>query len=181
MNLNIGLDDRMEENFIQITSQVKQYLSTNFELHSALILLVLGMLAGFMLYHMIIVNYKNYRVKRTFQSGRIAETAAVKFLRSRGYKILASQLREEVTIYVDGAMEKSIVRADYLVRRRWKVYVVEVKSGQQGNIKIPAIRRQLLEYYMVYQPNGILLLDMEHQNLQEIRFACTEQKSRRRR
>ena len=145
------------------------------------ILLVLGIVAGMVLYHLVVINYKNYRVKRTFKSGRIAENAAVKFLRSRGYKILASQLREDVIIYIDGEAEKSIVRADYLVRRGWKLYVVEVKSGQQGNAKLPAIRRQLLEYHMVYQPDGILLLDMEHKNLQEIRFAYTNGKSIRRR
>ena len=135
------------------------------------VILLIGVFAGMILYHLVVINYKNYRVKRTFKSGRIAENAAVKFLRSHGYKILASQLREEVIIYVDGEAEKSIVRADYLVRRGWKLYVVEVKSGQQGNAKLPSIRRQLLEYYMVYQPDGILLLDMEHKNLQEIRFA----------
>ena len=145
------------------------------------VLLFIGVFAGMILYHLVVINYKNYRVKRTFKSGRIAETAAVKFLRSHGYKILASQLREDVIIYVDGEAEKSIVRADYLVRRGWKLYVVEVKSGQQGNAKLPAIRRQLLEYHMVYQPDGILLLDMEHKNLQEIRFAYGDGKSFRRR
>ena len=141
------------------------------------VILLIGVFAGMILYHLVVINYKNYRVKRTFKSGRIAENAAVKFLRSHGYKILASQLREEVIIYVDGEAEKSIVRADYLVRRGWKLYVVEVKSGQQGNAKLPAIRRQLLEYYMVYQPDGILLLDMEHKNLQEIRFAYGDGKA----
>lgn len=159
----------------------KQVLYTEHDFVAVVILLLIGAAAGMILYHLIVINYKNYRVKRIFKSGRIAETAAVKFLRSRGYKILASQLREEVLIYVDGEAEKSIVRADYLVRRGWKLYVVEVKSGQQGNARLPAIRRQLLEYHMVYQPDGILLLDMEHKNLQEIRFAYADGKSVRRR
>ena len=155
----------------QVLAQLQQYLYNQQELAVAVILLLFGGIGGMMLYHIVVINYKNHRVKQTFKHGRIAENAAVKFLRSRGYKVLASQLREDVVIYVDGEAEKSIVRADYLVRRRWKLYVVEVKSGQQGNAKLPAIRRQLLEYYLVYQPDGILLLDMEHKNLQEIRFA----------
>lgn len=166
---------------VQIISQIKQSLYAEQELAGIVILLLIGAVTGMILYHLVVINYKNYRVKRTFKSGRIAETAAVKFLRSRGYKILASQLREEVIIYVDGEAEKSVVRADYLVRRGWKLYVVEVKSGQQGNARLPAIRRQLLEYHMVYQPDGILLLDMEHKNLQEIRFAYAGSKSARRR
>ena len=166
---------------LNLVSQLGQLISNKQNIMAVAVLLLFGVLTGMILYHLAVINYKNFRVKRTFKSGRIAENAAVKFLRSHGYKILASQLREEVIIYVDGETEKSIVRADYLVRRGWKLYVVEVKSGQQGNAKLPAIRRQLLEYYMVYQPDGILLLDMEHKNLQEIRFACTDGKPVRRR
>ena len=165
----------------QIRESLAQLLAAEQELAVMALLLLIGVIAGMILYHLVVINYKNYRVKRTFKSGRIAENAAVKFLRSHGYKILASQLREEVVVYVDGEAEKSVVRADYLVRRGWKLYVVEVKSGQQGNAKLPAIRRQLLEYYMVYQPDGILLLDMEHKNLQEIRFAYADGRPVRRR
>ena len=166
---------------IQAIEYLQTLLCAGGDIAVLAVILLIGVFAGMILYHLVVINYKNYRVKRTFKSGRIAENAAVKFLRSHGYKILASQLREEVIIYVDGEAEKSIVRADYLVRRGWKLYVVEVKSGQQGNAKLPSIRRQLLEYYMVYQPDGILLLDMEHKNLQEIRFAYTNGKSIRRR
>ncbi len=161
----------------EVLTHLQQYLYSGQDFAAAVILLALGSVGGMMLYHMVVVNYKNHRVKKAFKRGRIAENVAVKFLRNRGYKILASQLREDVVIYVDGEAEKSIVRADYLVRRGWKLYVVEVKSGQQGNAKLPAIRRQLLEYHMVYQPDGILLLDMEHKNLQEIRFSYANDKT----
>lgn len=166
---------------LEMMAQLELFLTTEQSWMPLAVSLLIGGIAGMIVYHLVIINYKNYRVKKTFKSGRIAETAAVKFLRSHGYKILASQLREEVVIYVDGEAEQSVVRADYLVRRGWKLYVVEVKSGQQGNARLPAIRRQLLEYYMVYQPDGILLLDMEHKNLQEIRFAYTDGRPIRRR
>ena len=165
---------------IQGLQEIQQYLYAEQSIAVAVILIVLGSLTGMFLYHFVVINYKNFRVKRTFKSGRIAENAAVKFLRSHGYTILASQLREDVTIYVDDDAETSIVRADYLVRCGWKLYVVEVKSGQQGNAKLPAIRRQLLEYYMVYQPDGILLLDMQNKNLQKIRFAYAGDKKHHR-
>ena len=91
-------------------------------------------------------------------------------------QFLAAQLQETIVVYVDGQPEKITVRADFLVRRGWKTYIVEVKSGQQGSIRLPNVRRQLLEYKLVYQPDGILLLDMEHHTLQEIRFSYPDKK-----
>ena len=46
-------------------------------------------------------------------------------------------------------------------------------------MRLPNVRRQLLEYKLVYQPDGILLLDMEHHNLQEIRFAYGAQRRKK--
>lgn len=140
------------------------------------LLLLASMLAGGLLYRCLFICCRNWRMHRRFKKGAAAEKNAVKFLRHRGYKIIAAQLEETITVYVDGEPQKSKVRADFLVRKGWKKYIVEVKSGQQGTVRLPNVRRQLLEYKLVYQPDGILLLDMEHRNLQEIRFAYTKPK-----
>lgn len=150
-------------------------LTTN----SLWLLLGISLVAGGVVYQCVSAGYRKWRMKRRFKRGEIAEKNAVKFLRHRGYKILAAQLQETIVVYVDGQPEKSTVRADFLVRKGWKKYIVEVKSGQQGTVKLPNVRRQLLEYKLVYQPDGILLLDMEHRNLQEIRFAYPRRSSRR--
>lgn len=134
------------------------------------------LLLGGLIYHFVTSCYRNWNINRRFKRGAVAEKNAVKFLRHHGYKILAAQLEETITVYVDGQPQKSKVRADFLVKRGWKKYIVEVKSGQQGTVKLPNVRRQLLEYKLVYQPDGVLLLDMEHRNLQEIRFAYTKPK-----
>jgi hypothetical protein len=57
------------------------------------------------------------------------------------------------------------------ILKRGKVFVVEVKSGE----KIPYItnretRRQMLEYYLAYQPCGILLLNMKNKTISEVKF-----------
>lgn len=138
-----------------------------------------GMVAGGLCYRLCSGCYRNWRMNRRFQRGEAAERKAVKFLRRRGYRIVAAQLAETITVYVDGEPQKSTVRADFLVRKGWKTYIVEVKSGQQGTVRLPNVRRQLLEYKLVYRPDGVLLLDMEHHTLQEIRFAYGHIRRRR--
>lgn len=146
--------------------------------HELWLLLAVSLIAGGMVYQCAAAGYRNWKIRRRFRRGEIAEKNAVKFLRHRGYRILAAQLQETIVVYVDGIPQKSTVRADFLVRRGWKTYIVEVKSGQQGTVRLPHVRRQLLEYKLVYQPDGILLLDMEHRDLQEIRFAYPRRKRR---
>ena len=143
------------------------------------VLVLLAFFTGALLYRSLWMLWRRWRTNLRFRRGAQAEKQAAKFLRRRGYKIIAAQLSEPILIYVDGEPQKSMVRADFLVRRRWKTYIVEVKSGQQGTVRLPNVRRQLLEYKLVYQPDGILLLDMEHHNLQEIRFAYGAQRRKK--
>ena len=138
------------------------------------LLVLVGMLAGGIGYRFLSTVYRNWRMNRRFKRGEVAEKKAVKFLHRQGYRILAAQLEETITVYVDGVPQKSKVRADFFVRKGRKTYIVEVKSGQQGTVRLPYVRRQLLEYKLVYQPDGVLLLDMEHHTLQEIQFAYTD-------
>ena len=63
------------------------------------------------------------------------------------------------------------MRIDYLVKKRGKVYVVEVKSGEKTSyITNRETRRQMLEYYFAYQPKGILLLNMKNKSISEVKF-----------
>jgi len=63
------------------------------------------------------------------------------------------------------------VRADYLLRKGNKTYVAEVKTGNQAaSILQPHTRRQLLEYYLVYRPRAVLLIDGEEGKIEEVVF-----------
>lgn len=139
-------------------------------------IVIICMVAGGVLYRCLWGLCRKWKVNRRFRRGLQAEKNAIRFLRHRGYQILAAQLQETIVVYVDGQPEKITVRADFWCCRGWKTYIVEVKSGQQGSIRLPNVRRQLLEYKLVYQPDGILLLDMEHHTLQEIRFSYPDKK-----
>ena len=74
-------------------------------------------------------------------------------------------------MFVDGKRLEYDVRADLLVSRRWRTYVVEVKTGKSApNPKATATRRQLREYAAIYQVDGLLLADMSAGELREVRF-----------
>ena len=111
------------------------------------------------------------RLKKRFSKSRQAEKEAEKILRKNGYTIIDAQKSKPLLMTIGNRIHRYLVRIDYLVRKRGKVFVVEVKSGE----KIPYItnretRRQMLEYYLAYQPCGILLLNMKNKNISEVKF-----------
>lgn len=111
------------------------------------------------------------RLKQRFSKSRQAEKEAEKILRKKGYVIIEVQKCKPLLITIGDKIHRYLVRIDYLVRKRGKVYVVEVKSGE----KIPYItnretRRQMLEYYLAYQPSGIILLNMKNKSISEVKF-----------
>ena len=111
------------------------------------------------------------RLKKRFSKSRQAEKEAEKVLKKNGYVIIDAQKSKPLLITIGDKIHRYLVRIDYLVRKRGKVFVVEVKSGE----KIPYItnretRRQMLEYYLAYQPYGILLLNMKNKIISEVKF-----------
>ncbi len=114
---------------------------------------------------------KSKRLRQRFSKSRQAEKEAEKILRKNGYTIIDIQKSKPLLITIGDKIHRYLVRIDYLARKRGKVYVVEVKSGE----KIPYItnretRRQMLEYYLAYQPSGILLLNMKNKSISEVKF-----------
>jgi len=111
------------------------------------------------------------KIQKRFNKGRKAEKAAEKILTKNGYTIIETQKSKSLLVTIGDKLHHYIVRIDYLVKKRGKIYVVEVKSGD----KIPYItnretRRQMLEYYLAFQPRGILLLNMKNKSISEVRF-----------
>ena len=111
------------------------------------------------------------RLRKRFSKSRQAEKEAEKILKKNGYAIIDAQKSKPLLITIGDKIHRYLVRIDYLVRKRGKVYVVEVKSGE----KIPYItnretRRQMLEYYLAYQPSGIILLNMKNKSISEVKF-----------
>lgn len=102
---------------------------------------------------------------------RRAEQDAERLLRKAGYEVLERQVETRWPMEVDGEERQALMRADLLVRRRRRRYVAEVKSGGQvTRPDHPQTRRQLLEYQLAYDVDGVLLVDMEQGRVIEVAF-----------
>lgn len=98
-----------------------------------------------------------------------AEHDAEDLLLTRGFSVVARQPRTTWQLVVDGASVPVDVRADLLVTRGGRRFVAEVKSGPVASrIETAATRRQLLEYALAYDADGVLLVDMERNRVHEV-------------
>ena len=71
----------------------------------------------------------------------------------------------------DGEEVEVAVRADLWVGRGSRRFVAEVKTGSMApDPTRSATRRQLLEYLLVFEPDGLLLVDVEEGLIHEIDF-----------
>ena len=102
---------------------------------------------------------------------RRGEDDAERLLRSAGFEIVDRQVTAHWTLWVDDEAVAVHSRADLVVRRRRRSYVAEIKTGAVApDPAHPATRRQLLEYQLAFDVDGVLLVDMEARAVHEIVF-----------
>lgn len=100
-----------------------------------------------------------------------SEKKAEKLLMKSGFQILGKNQKESIIIQVDGKDHLGVLEADYIVTRENKKYVAIVKSGEGVfDPTEPTLRRKLIEYYRVFSPSGILLVDINSDEIQMIKF-----------
>jgi len=133
-------------------------------------ILILGILLGSFLFYFFSKKLKRLKIKRILATARKGEKDAVSFLNKEGYDIVDIQKKQSMTTFIDGKPYSGYVQADYIVKKAGKKFVVEVKTGKKTRATTALIRRQLLEYFLVFNPHGILLLDMENGTLKKIEF-----------
>ena len=106
------------------------------------------------------------------------EALAEKLLVKAGYRIEARQATQRWSVAVDGAAQPVTLRADFVVSRRGKRYVAEVKTGADApDIAATATRRQLLEYRCAFGVDGVLLVDAEADRVHAVGFTLPPQPS----
>ncbi|MDI3282540.1 hypothetical protein [Polyangium sp. 15x6] len=114
------------------------------------------------------------------ERGAAGELRAEGLLRDLGFTILGRQVAVSYGVRVDGDPVAIDLRADYLVGFGDKRYVAEVKTGRAApRIDTPGTRRQLLEYRIAFDVDGVLLVDAETERVHAVEFPLGESESPR--
>jgi CRISPR/Cas system-associated exonuclease Cas4 (RecB family) len=111
------------------------------------------------------------RQRRATRGEELAES----LVEALGMTVVERQAGRAWTLEVDGVEREVLSRADLLAEDaeggRW---VVEVKTGERApDPALPATRRQLLEYLLAFEVEGVLLVDAETEEVHEVRFPWT--------
>ncbi len=117
------------------------------------------------------------RRSRAYRAQR-GEHAARELLEQSGFTVVAAQVPGACEYFCDERPVEAALRADYLVERRGKRYIAEVKTGSiVASLDHPPTRRQLLEYQIAYRTEGVLLVNVERGELQHVRFEGSQRTS----
>ncbi len=147
-------------------------------LAAALLVLVFALVQSFRL------AWRGFARRRALASARArgaaGEARAEGLLRRRGFRVLGRQVATSYGVGVDGAHVPVDLRADYLVAHGGRRYVAEVKTGRLApRIDTPATRRQLLEYRVAFDVDGVLLVDAEADRVHTVEFPLPSGAARR--
>jgi len=137
--------------------------------------LVVAGLASVLLIWRLGVRFRRWR-ERLRRDDRLSramagEEAAERMLERRGYRICDTQITRTWEIHRGDEPVDVELRADALVERDNRRFVAEVKTGRDApELRVAATRRQLLEYRIAYEVDGILLVDVESGSIDQIDF-----------
>lgn len=124
--------------------------------------IIIASFAGLFLLYRLVRNWYGIR-----EAPRRIDIKAADMLREEGYFIQARSVIKYLDFNIEGRMHRQKVKADLIVRRGLKKYVVEVNT-KEGSVRNADIRRRLLEYQIAFAPNGILTVDMDKENIRLI-------------
>jgi hypothetical protein len=109
----------------------------------------------------------------------LGEARAPALLEAHGFAVIGAQVVVEHAVRIDDLVVAIPLRADYLAERDGARYVVEVKTGALApRIETSATRRQILEYRVAFDVDGVILVDAESGRVHEITFPSLERLAR---
>lgn len=111
------------------------------------------------------------RAHRSRRLGRRGEAQARSLLAAAGYSIVDAQTTRRYRVRIDGREMQVDLRADFVVERRGETFVAEVKGGTVVNDPLHTqTRRQLLEYEVAFDVDGVLLVDTPRRKIWRVAF-----------
>lgn len=103
--------------------------------------------------------------------GAAGERRAEGILARRGFRVLQRQAVARYPLGVDGVAVGVELRADLLVEDDHGRYVAEVKTGALApRLETATTRRQLLEYRIAFDVDGVLLVDADTATVRLVEF-----------
>jgi hypothetical protein len=113
----------------------------------------------------------SWRARRRAVRAGAGEDRAAELLLEAGFTIVERQARTSWAPLVDGEPHAIELRADYLVEAAGELLVAEVKTGEEApSLDTAATRRQLLEYFLAFAVDGVLLVCPERGTIQRVVF-----------
>jgi hypothetical protein len=107
------------------------------------------------------------------------EERAARLLEEHGFVVSGAQAVVEHAVRIDDRVVVVALRADYLAEKNGARYVVEVKTGALApKIETSATRRQMLEYRIAFDVDGVVLVDAESGRVHEVTFPALERLAR---
>lgn len=114
---------------------------------------------------------RSRRMSLRMERAVLGEARAPALLEARGFSVIGAQVMVEHAVRIDDRVVAVPLRADYLAERNGARYVVEVKTGALApRIETSATRRQILEYRIAFDVDGVVLVDAESGRVHEITF-----------
>jgi hypothetical protein len=117
-----------------------------------------------------VARLRRWRGLRRSLRGRRLEGEASRALERAGFRLVRHRPVAEYDLQIDGEPRAMRLEGDYLVARGGRRFLVEVKSGQGADPARRSTRRQLLEYAMGFDVDGVLLFDAERGRLHRVEF-----------
>lgn len=138
------------------------------DLEKKIYLLTISILTLFLLYITVRNFRRQLRYKKSVSRGYKKEKEAAQLLTRKGYEIISEQPELNASYLCNGSITNFKITPDYLVKKWWTYYYVEVKTGGQADLKNAKTRRQILEYLYASKTKKILFIDMEHKKIHKI-------------
>ena len=133
-------------------------------------LVLMAIIVAWLLFVVIRNWWMRQRILRKATRGRLIEDKAGEILADLGYAVIEQHPSVPYSWHLDGELMAVKATPDRLVKKNGKSYLVEVKTGAQANPKSAKTRRQMLEYYLYGDVDGVLYFDGDTGRLQSVVF-----------